>query len=67
MINQFHAENTAFFNFLPVLGNLRNLKRNKAKDNNKTVLIIIIIITIIIIMINTYMHIKMMHDTYLKR
>ena len=64
-INQFHAENTALFNFLPVLGNLRNLKRNKAKDNNKTVLIIIIII--IIIIINTYMHINMMHDTYLKR
>ena len=61
-INQFHAENTALFNFLPVLGNLRNLKRNKAKDNNKTVLIIIIII-----IINTYMHINMMHDTYLKR
>ena len=55
-INQFHGENTAFFNFLPVLGNLRNLKRNKAKDNNKTVLIIIIII-----MINTYMHINMIH------
>ena len=68
-INQFHAENTAFFNFLPVLGNLRNLKGNKAKDNNKTVLIIIIImiIIIIIIMINTYMHINMIHDTYFKR
>ena len=69
-INQFHAEYTALFNFLPVLGNLRNLKRNKAKDNNKTVLIIIIIIIIIIlllIIIYTYMHINMMHDTYLKR
>ena len=61
-INQFHAENTALFNFLPVLGNLRNLKRNKAKDNNKTVLIIIIII-----IINAYMHINMINDTYLKR
>ena len=73
MINQFHADNTAFFNFLPVLGNLGNLKGNKAKHNNKTVLIIITIIIIIIIiiiimmMINTYMHINMMHDTYLKR
>ena len=61
-INQFHRENTAFFYFLPVLGNLGNLKGDKAKDNNKTVLIIIIII----IIINTYMHINMMHDTYLK-
>ena len=34
-INQFHWENTAFFDFLPVLGNLRNLRRNKVKDNNK--------------------------------
>ena len=68
MINQFHGENTAFFNFLPVLGNLGNLKGNKAKHNNKTVLIIIIIIIIIMMMmINTYMHINMMHDTYLKR
>ena len=62
-INQFHRENTAFFYFLPVLGNLGNLKGDKAKDNNKTVLIIIIII---IIIINTYMHINMMQDTYLK-
>ena len=37
-INQFHGENTAFFNFLPVLGNLRNLRRNKVKDNNKAFL-----------------------------
>ena len=69
-INQFHRENTAFFYFLPVLGNLGNLKGDKAKDNNKTVLIIIVIIIIkiiiIIIIINTYMHINMMHDTYLK-
>ena len=37
---------------------------------NKNRLIIIIIITIIIITIlysNTYMHINMIHDTYLKR
>ncbi|CAH3192702.1 unnamed protein product [Porites evermanni] len=35
MIKQFHAENTAFFDFLPVLCKLRDLKRNNKRNVKK--------------------------------
>ena len=35
MIKQFHAENTAFFDFLPVLCKLRDLRRNNKRNIKK--------------------------------
>ena len=35
MIKQFHAENTAFFDFLPVLCKLRDLRRNNKRNVKK--------------------------------
>ena len=36
MIQQFHAENTAFFDFLPVLCKLRDLRRKNTMNDHKT-------------------------------
>ena len=35
MIKQFHAENTAFFDFLPVLCKLRDLRDNNKRNDHK--------------------------------